>query len=81
MFGQCIGVSQSVDSALCYCILSEKGEVLSYTTCQHLTADKPIYLKIQECIYDYHSFLEAALGSSDFVTSLYACYYFINDDE
>ena len=75
-----IGVSHRVRSALCYWILSEKGKVLSRTTIQHLTADKPMDPKVQERIHDYHGSLEDALGSEDFGTILDGYESFINDD-
>ena len=56
-----LGQSHRVGSELCYWIISEKGKVLSHTTVQHLTADKPRYPKFQEQIHDYHGSLETAL--------------------
>ena len=35
-----LGVSHRVGSAICYCIISEKGKVLSRTTGYHLTVDE-----------------------------------------
>ena len=81
MLGRWLGVSHSVESALCYWILIEKGKVLSQTTVQHLTAEEPRDPDVQERIRDYHGSLEDALGSKDFDTSLYGYEYFINDDE
>ena len=74
-------VSHRVRSALCYCILSEKGKVLSSTTGQHLTADRPRDANIQERIRDYHVLLEATLGSEYLGTSLVGYDSFINNDE
>ena len=39
MLGRWIGVSHRVGSALCYCICSDKGKVLSWTTVQNLAAE------------------------------------------
>ena len=41
MLGQWMGLSHMFGSALCYCILSDKMKVLSYTTIKHLTGDEP----------------------------------------
>ena len=80
MSGRCLGVSHRVGSALCYCILSEKGKVLSRTTVQHLTAEEPRDPDVQERIRDYHGSLIDALGSKDFGTSLDVYYSSINYD-
>ena len=74
-------VSHRVRSALCYCILSEKGKVLSSTTGQNQTADRPRNANIQEQIRDYHVLLEATLGSEYLGTSLVGYDSFINNDE
>ena len=76
-----IGVSHRVGSALCYWNLSKKGKVLSHTTVQHLTADKPRVTNDKEMIHDYHGSLEGALVSDYFGTSLDGYNHFINDDE
>ena len=81
MLGRWLGVSHSVESALCYWILIEKGKVLSQTTVQNLTAEEPRDPDVQEWIRDYHGSLEDALGSEDFDTSLYGYDSFINDYE
>ena len=70
MLGRWLGVSHRVGSALCYCILSEKGKVLSRTTVQHLTEKEPRVPDVQEWIRGYHGSLEDAIGSEDFDTSL-----------
>ena len=75
-----LGVSHRVVSALCSWIISEKLRVLSHTTVYHLTADKPRDPNVQKRFRDYHSFLEAALGSEDFINSLDGYYSFITDD-
>ena len=81
MLGQWLGVSHRVVSAVCYCIISEKGKVLSRTTFQHLTAEEPIDLDVQERIRYYHGSLKDVLGSKDFGTSLDGYDSFINDNE
>ena len=81
MLGQCLGVSYRVVSALYYWIISEKGEVLSQTTVQHLTDEEPRDPDVQERIRDYHGSLEDALGSEDFGTSLDVYDSLINDDK
>ena len=70
MLGRWIGVSHRVRSALCYCMLSDKGKVLSITTVQHLTVEQPRDLCAQYQIRDYHVSLEDVFGSKDFDTSL-----------
>ena len=66
---------------LCYFILSEKGGVISHTTVQHLTSDKPRGPDVQERIRDYHGSLEVAHGSEDFGSSLDGYDSFIGGDE
>ena len=78
---QCLCVSNSVGSALCYFIISEKGKVLSRTTVQHLTAEEPIDPGVQEQISDYHGSLEDVLRSEDFGISLDRYDSFKNYDE
>ena len=81
MLGKWLGILHSVGIMICYWIPNEKGKVISYTTIQNLSAEKPRYPNIQESISDYHNSLEAALGSGDFGTILYVCDSFINDYE
>ena len=81
MLGRWICVSNRVGSVLYYCILSEKGKVLSQTTVQYLTAEEPLDPYVQERIRYYHGSLEDSLGSEDFGTSLDGYYSFMNDDE
>ena len=71
MLGRWIGVSHRVGSTLCYWILSNKGNIISCTTVQNITADKSRYLNVQERICDYHGLLEAAFVCEGFGTSLY----------
>ena len=54
MLGRWLGVSHRVGSDICYCILIEKGKVLSQTTVQQLTAEEPRDTDVQEWISDYH---------------------------
>ena len=81
MLGLWLGASYMFGSALCYWVISEKGEVLSRTTVQHLTAEEPRDPDFQERIRDYHGSLEDVLGSKDFGTSVDGCYSFVNDYE
>ena len=81
MLGQWLGVSYRVGSYLCYWIISEKGKILSWTTFHHLNAEEPRDPDVQERIRDYHGYLEYALGSEEFVTSLDGYDSFINEDE
>ena len=74
-------MSHIFGSALCYCIFSEKGKVLSSITGRNLTSDKPRDPTDQEWIHDYHGLLEAAIGSEEFDTSLDGYDSFINYDE
>ena len=57
-------------SALFYCIIIDKGKVLSQTSVQHLTSEEPIDPDVQERIRGYHGSLEDSLGSKDVGTSL-----------
>ena len=81
MLGRWLGVSYKVGRALCYWIISEKGNVLSQTTVQKVTAEGPRDHDIQYWIRDYHGSLEDVIGSKDFGTSLDVYYSFVNDDE
>ena len=54
MLGQWMDVSHRVVNSLCYWILSEKGNDLSLTTVQHLTAKELRNPDFQERICDYH---------------------------
>ena len=67
----------------CYMLLyfSDTVMVLSRTTIQHLTAEKPIDPDVQERIRDYHGSLEDVIGSEDFVNSLDGYESLINDNE
>ena len=76
---RCIGVSHRLGSEICYWIISDKVRVLSCTTIQHLTDEKPRDPNFQECIHDYHEYLEDALGSEYFGTSLDGYDSFVND--
>ena len=67
-----------VDSALCYLILNEKGNILSCNTVKHLTNEKPKNPNIQQQIHDHHSLVKSPPGSDDFVSSLEGYYAFIN---
>ena len=78
---QWLGVSHRVGSALYYCIISDKGKVLSCTIIHQITADKPRDTKVQEQIRDYHCLLEAALGSEDFGNILDCYDFFVNIHE
>ena len=81
MLGRRRGVSHRVVNALCYWILSEKGNVLSRTTVQHLTAEEPRDPDVQERIRDYHGFLEETLGGEEFGTILDGYDSLMNDYE
>ena len=79
--GRWLGVSYRVRSVLWYWILSDKGKVLYQTTVQNLTSEELIDPDVQERIRDYHGYLEDALGSEDFGTSLDGYDSLINNDE
>ena len=81
MLGWWMGAWHSVGSMLCYLILIKKGSVLLCTTIKHVTDEKPRYPNVQEWIQDYHGYLEAALVSENFGTSLDVYDSFINDNE
>ena len=66
---------------LCYLILIKKGSVLLCTTIKHVTDENPRDPNVQEWIQDYHGYLEAALVSENFGTSLDVYDSFINDNE
>ena len=65
---------------LCYWILGEKGKVLSHTTIQNLTSDKPRDTNIQEQIC-YYPRWKPHLEVRNVGTSLDGYESFINDDE
>ena len=58
--------------------MNEKGNFLSCTTVQLLNNDKPRDPNVQERILDYCGFLEAAIGSDNFWTSLGGYETYIN---
>ena len=76
-----IWVSHWVESLLCYWVINEKDKILSRTTVQQITADKPRGANIQEHIRNYHGFIETEIRSDSFGISLDGYDAFINDDE
>lgn len=67
-------------SALCYWILTDKGEIYSRTTVQHITNEDIQKSEIQQLIRVYQTSLEQALGSNDFVTDMDGWDAFVNKD-
>ena len=78
--GRWLGVSHRIGSALCYWVLTMKGQVLARTTVQHMTEDDVIIPEIQESIKEFHRVLERSIGSEEFITDLDGMDSFVNDD-
>ena len=65
--GRWLGVSHHVDSEVCYYILTDKGEVISRTTVQHIPHEEFIKPEVQEAVKAYHLSLNQFLGQDQFV--------------
>ena len=69
--GRWFGVSHRVGNALCYWVLTEKGNIVVRTTVQHVTWDKAKNPEIQQIMGKYHMTLESAIGADEFMSYLY----------
>jgi hypothetical protein len=78
--GRWLGVSHRVGSALCYWILTEKGQILSRTTVQHVTREEVQNPEIQQAIREYHNTLYQVIGAEEFVSDIGGLSDFVNDD-
>ena len=78
--GRWLGVSHRVGSALCYWILTEKGQILSRTTVQHVTREEVQNPGIQQAIREYHTTLYQIIGAEEFVSDMDGFSDFVNDD-
>ena len=78
---QWLGLSHRVVIVLQYCIINVKWDVISRTTVQNLTAEKPTYLYVQERICDYCGSLEAVFVIDSCGTILGGYVSLTNDDE
>lgn len=65
--GRWLGVSHHIGSALCYYILTDKGEVISRTTVQHIPRDEFMKPEIQAAVKSYHSSLDQFLGQDQYI--------------
>ena len=64
--GRWLGVSHHIGSALCYYILTNKGEVISRTTVQHIPQHEFIKPEVQEEVKSYHFSLDQFLGQDQY---------------
>lgn len=65
--GRWLGVSHHVRSALCYYILTNKGEVISRTTVQHIPRNEFLKPKVQEAVKSYHISFDQFLVQDQYV--------------
>ena len=78
--GRWLGVAHRVGSALCYWVLSDKGQIYARTTVQHITQEELQKPEIQQLIRSYQSLLETTIGTDEFVTDMDGWDAFVNDD-
>ena len=64
--GRWLGVSHHIGSALCYYILTNKGEAISRTTVQHIPQHEFIKPEVQEEVKSYHVSLDQFLGQDQY---------------
>ena len=64
--GRWLGVFHHVGSALCYYILTDKGEVISRTTVQHIPRDEFLKPDVQDSVKAYHLMLDQFLGQDQY---------------
>ena len=64
--GRWLGVSHNVGSALCYFVLTEKGNVISRTSVQHFTTDDVSKPETQQAMRDYHANMHKHIKSRGF---------------
>ena len=62
-----MGVSHHIGSALCYYILTNKGEVISRTTVQHIPREEFVKPEVQVAVKEYHVSLDQFLGQDQYV--------------
>ena len=77
--GRWLGVSHHIGSALCYYILTDKGEVISRTTVQHIPRDDFLKPEVQASVKEYHASLDLFLGQDQYIYDQ-ADNEFIRDD-
>ncbi|GFH50498.1 hypothetical protein CTEN210_06974 [Chaetoceros tenuissimus] len=65
--GRWLGVSHHVGCAYCYYILTNKGEVISRTTVQHIPREEFVKPEVQEAVRSYHTSLDQFLGQDQYV--------------
>ena len=66
--GRWLGVYHQVRSALCYCILTDKGTVLSHTTVQHVT----IYdIKDPNIAENFKDYTDTMYGNLSYLKYIY----------
>ena len=77
--GRWLGVSHNVGSALCYFVLTEKGNVISRTSVQHFTSDDVSKPETQQAMRDYHTNMHMHIKSRGHVYTGETIFY--GDDE
>ncbi len=77
--GRWLGVSHHVGSALCYFIVTEKGQVISRTSVQHFTKEDVEQPEIQQALRDFHLKLHTSIR--DDATVMTQDIIFYRDDE
>lgn len=80
MIGRWLGVSHRVGSAMCYWILTSKGNVVARTTVQHVTKQDIIGEGIMDRIREYHRELDTKLGDDQYIDNDTDFSKFLNED-
>ena len=75
-----IGVSHQVGSALFYCFLTEKVNIVARTTVQHVTRDEAENPEIQQSTRNYHMTLASVIGADEFMFDINGRDAFINEE-
>ena len=68
--GRWLGIAHRVGSALCYWILSDKGNIYARTTVQHITIDEVQQPEIQQLMQEYQTSLHEAIGAEEFKSDM-----------
>ena len=78
--GRLIGVSHWLGNALCYWVLTEKGNIIARNILQHITRDEAENPEIQKSTSNYHIKLESDIGADYFLSYLFSMDEFINKE-
>ena len=73
-------ISNWVASALCYWFPSEKENIISLTTVQHVTRDETENSKIQQSIRSYHKTLDSTIVADDFILDIDEMIAFVTEE-